>query len=605
MEPVSNQQLSPLKNTGLSAADLSLRNQIIAASKVLGYRSMPPSIDKFIDDPYYLGNTSIGGKAMYPFWKEELRKIFPSPIHTAHPFIVLTGAIGIGKSTFSKVVALYNECRLMHMENLTFFGIAITKPLNFIFFHTSVQKAYDDFIGSCDLIASQSPFFQKMWGPNSENKIPLEKKADGPRSNNAIGGDVLFYNLSEINFVRYDKAEEKIDTAFKRWKSRFIKAYGYLGNIILDTSAQGDSSVVENFIKKNQYPIYIIRGSTWKAKAHLNIYFKTIDPNTGLKYFLVYTGDSVQSPFILSSKDDITEKMDRDRIIEVPNELRADFHYNIETALQDQAGISTTSTGKFLPDNKRFLDSCTIKQLYPDVMIVDFYDKTDRIIDKIKDQLEAFVPKDRILFIRFDIGVVKDLCGISITYFEKFVPYSLSTDSKLQVPLFKSPICFGLSRKSGQETPISHLMDFVLDLKDTYEIGLVTADQYASRQLLQDLEREGIPASYLSVDRTDAAYIYWKNLVNSGCWEGPENEHLIKEICNLKHEGGKVDHPHDFSKDVADAMVGSVFSAYNNLDLAQQLSSTYRTDHQLSIVNNMLGTNYNSEIQNKLNNLFK
>lgn len=586
----------------VTVADLSYEQKLQAAAKILGYRSMPPSIEKFIDDPYYLGNSGIGGKAMYPFWKDELKKIFPTPIHTAFPFIVLTGAIGIGKSTFSKVVALYNECRLMHMNNLNFFGIAVTKPINFIFFHTSVQKAHDDFIGSCDLIAGQSPFFLKMWGANSENKIPMEKKADGPRSNNAIGGDVIFYNLSEINFVRYDKAEEKIDTAFKRWNSRFMKAYGYIGNIILDTSAQGDASVVENFIKHNKYKIHIVRGSTWAAKAHLKMHFRQVDPKTGLTHFEVYSGDSIHGPFIITPAKELTEKMDRDRVIKVPNELRSSFEFNIETSLQDEAGISTTSTGKFLPDNAKFLESMSIKQLHKDVMIVDFYDKTDRILDKIRDQIEEFVPKDRILFIRFDIGVVKDLCGVSITYFEKFIPYSTSTGSKLQIPTFKTPVAFGLSRKSDQETPISHLMDFILDLRETHEIGLVTADQYASRQLLQDLEREGIPSAYLSVDRTDAAYIYWKQLTNSGCWQGPQNDHLINEICNLLHVGGKVDHPHDSSKDVADAMVGSVYSAYQNLELAQMLSSKYRTDHQLSIINNMLGMNQNSEIQGQLQN---
>lgn len=566
-----------------------------AASKILGYRELPPTIRQFIQDPYFLGDTPIG-KNLYPIWLEHLEEIFPSAIHTRYHFIVLTGAIGTGKSTFSKIVGLYNKCRMAYLENLDWFGIAVTKPISWVWFHTTTSKARSDFIDSCYMIASESPFFQEL---NSQGTmIPMQDTADGPRSNNGIGGDVIFYNLSEINFIRRDKAEHKMDTAFKRWTSRFQGAVNYLGNIILDTSSQGDDSVVEDFIKANPYKVKVVRVSTWDAKRHLNIYFQQ-DPMT----FKVYSGDSVHEPFIIESEDQITMKMDSDRIIEVPSELLSDFRFNIHTALQDQAGISTVSTGKYLTDISLFTDRLLIENSLPDVDEVDFYDMSDKLIDHIRPQLEAKVSKDLPLFIRFDIGVVRDKCGVAITQFDEWIPYG--EGSKLKRPSFITPLHIALSRRPGQETSISHLHEFILDLAaEGYVIGEVTTDQYASRQLLQDLKRDGFLVRSISVDRSDGPYIYFKNLFKSGLWKGCVSELAEYEVRGLLHQDGKVDHPSDGSKDLMDAIVGSVKSANDHLESASTLVVGKIATNYASMYQMIKEQDGSSEVQDLFNNIF-
>jgi hypothetical protein len=119
-----------------------------------------------------------------------------------------------------------------------------------------------------------------------------------------------------------------------------------------------------------------------------------------------------------------------------------------------------------------------------------------------------------------------------------------------------------------------------MDLAERFEIGEFTADQFASRQMMQDLEREGIKVRLLSVDRTDSAYIYWKNMISNGLWFGEENPVAIREACELSFDGHKYDHPKDGSKDICDAICGSVYSCYENLDTAIQLSKKYRVETQ-------------------------
>jgi len=366
--------------------ELNYEQKLQAAAKIIGYSKMPPSIEEFIEDEYYLGETFGDGK-LYPYWKEKLVELFPTPIHTAYTYIVLTGAIGVGKSTFSKIVALYNKCRLDHMKDHSFFGLAKTKSIDMLFFHTSVGKAIGDFINSNQMIEKNSPYFSG--GLINNHRILY--KADGVRGNNAIGGDIIFYNLSEVNFIPYHKAKHKIDQAYKRFKSRYQKAIGYVGNIIIDTSAQGDGSIADEFIEENDYgDVMVVRANVWEAKKHLNIYGRVgvlfvtnplwyegsdqpkklkipdsykeeyetnpamisqfsqgqlDDWHENLGWFEVYSGDSLVSPFVITDKEkEVTAKMDSDRIIKVPLELYRDFKSNVTTSLQDMAGLSTSST---------------------------------------------------------------------------------------------------------------------------------------------------------------------------------------------------------------------------------------------------------------------
>lgn len=519
----------PSENTVWNS--LSEHDQLVAASKIIGYRQLPPTIEEFIESKYYLGN-SVGDGAMYPFWKEKLKELFPSPIHTSNTVIVAKGAIGTGKSFFSRVAAMYTECRLSMLENLRFFGLASGKTINTVFFHVNNTKAYDDFISPCYEWGKESPFFTEIWDKGT--KIPTAFVADGPRTS-AIGGDVVFYNLSEINFVDYEVASHKLDTAVKRFESRFGLDNGYLGCIVLDSSSQGDDAIVDEFIANNPFNPMVISVSQWEAKAHTGKF-----GNHG--WTKCYCGDSVNQPFLFENGKVLLESMDPTRVIEIPNELLPQFRFDIITSLQDLAGVSTKSTGIFLQDKENFKSSLSIKSHIPETVIVDMYDRTDRIFDKIQHQL-SLIPKDRIIFPRFDIGVVNDLTGFSISYFEEFKQFS--EGSSLKEPVYKTPVQIGIGRKPGQETSISHLLDLCLDLAKLWEIGEVTADQYASRQLFQDLDREGIRSRYLSVDRTDEAYIYWKNVFNAGRWTGMYNSILEKEVCELKHQGGKIDHPND------------------------------------------------------------
>jgi hypothetical protein len=112
---------------------------------------------------------------------------------------------------------------------------------------------------------------------------------------------------------------------------------------------------------------------------------------------------------------------------------------------------------------------------------------------------------------------------------------------------------------------LSKIRDFIVYLKNELhiKIGMVSADQFQSAQLLQELDELGFPTMNLSVDRTADAYLQLTSLM----YEERINMYHYKpfkdELFHLIYYPAKrkVDHPKNGSKDVADSVAGATFSA--------------------------------------------
>lgn len=507
--------------------------ELIALAKVLGYKKMPPDIIEFIENPFYLGKSI----EVFPFWKEKLREIYPTPIHTATPFISLNCAIGSGKSTVSKVMELYQECRLDHLGDISVLGIGkyLTKPICSYFFHTSNEKARSEFGNSLAMMKSSSAYFERGLETPSRRSDYI---FDSTKTNSAIGRDILFFNFSEVNFTDYYKTYDKIESGMGRFTARFIGCKDFFGQVVLDSSPSSTSSVSVDFIKRNpQLNIYTVYAPIWEAHKHKNIYFKAGSCK-------VYLGDSNYDPFLIDEDRPLTSDMDPDLVITVPKELEREFRADPIRAIRDKAGISTDSTGSFFKSKDKLNEVFTIPVYNKDIIACDMYNAEDRIMDHLQTSINMLIPKDKTLFIRLDLGVVKDHTGLSIGYLDSYY-YPNPTDKKVKLPKYKIPISVAISRYQGQETSITKITEFILQLANDYSIGGVSADSFQSRNMLQDLKIAGIPVKDLSVDRTNTAYNYLKNVIYNKYIELPQNKLLMKEMKNLQFIGDKVDHPAD------------------------------------------------------------
>jgi len=105
-----------------------------------------------------------------------------------------------------------------------------------------------------------------------------------------------------------------------------------------------------------------------------------------------------------------------------------------------------------------------------------------------------------------------------------------------------------------------------------YPIGGISFDSYQSAQPGQILTKLAFEVSYVSVDRSESAYLTLASLIQNQCVSYYDYPILQKELRELRRDlqRKKVDHPQTNSdgsmgsKDVADALCGAVTSALKN-----------------------------------------
>lgn len=586
----------------VSSGDLSKDNKLLLMANLIGYTAMPPYIDEFIEDEYYCGK--FLGKYVFKHWRGVLRKLFPNPIMQPYPYVCLTGALGAGKSTIAKVAELYLSCKLDHLYDFSFSALADTKGLVASFFHTNRAKAQYEFVDSINKMRGKSPYFSQgmLGGPQ------MAMRTDGTRGNSAIGEDVLFYNMSELNFVKPAIARDKITQAHHRNKSRFQKILGYFPMIILDSSADAANSVVDEFINNNPFNgVYVDRSAIWEAKDGLGIYF-----NEGS--FDLYKGDSQNRPHIIEPEEDISG-LDKDRIVKCPKELEPDFRANLIQAMMDMGGISVSTSENFIQDITCINKRCMLHDYLPNPIYVEFSDLKDDIMSKVEHAIEI-LPKDKIIYISLDAAIANDLYTVAIGYVDRLfeVPNKVSKEgNRIYYPVVTVPILFGISRYATQYTSITHVEQFILALRDRgYEIGTVTCDQYQSEQLIQNLVRTGIRTYKISTDRTDVPMSKMKDALYRGLLYMPNSPILKAEMKRLKVAEGKIDAPREevegitTHKDYVDAVCRCYNSILNDQDKAIQPSSAASMDVQLESTKKLLsrGDNTQRTITNMLQGLY-
>ena len=232
-----------------------------------------------------------------------------------------------------------------------------------------------------------------------------------------------------------------------------------------------------------------------------------------------------------------------------------------------------------------------MKNLIPEILTVDFFDKKDRLIDQVNPMIRT-IPKKTFLWVGLDLAVAEDTTGISAVSFDHWEEVNGT-----RVPYFKCHFIFGVTRMQGQETSLFHIYQFLKDLSEDYNI-MVSADQAFSKNILQDLEREGIQTRYLSTDRTPDMAIFLKNCINREQIELPNHIRLQREAYDLKvvPPKGKIDHPKKASlildnkdgklpgsKDIWDSLTSAVYSCNLSIVDGEEMGVNISYHKQLDI----------------------
>lgn len=324
-----NPNLEELKNTICNLSDENFKSLIEELVGDLSDRHLL-NINDFIEKY----TTCI-----YPYWKDNLSEIYPIKGFKKFNEIIITGAVGIGKTTIPLYMLAYELYYLLNVyEPHRKLGILKDSKLVFNLFYVnhlmSVKSYFDTIINNI---------------PEIKNKIKSEKEGEYILFENNI--EVRFNSIKnyrpELGVVHYlsiFNLEYPIDTQpnkilnktyldiLNRCQARFQNKEGMIGGVIL--AGYPDSSLINDRleIQSSKY-LKLSKMSDWEV----NPYRK---PTTN-KTFAVCTGNGrFLEPKILEKDEDVND-YPTNCIINVPEDFRSSFEKDLIRSLRDLAGVRT------------------------------------------------------------------------------------------------------------------------------------------------------------------------------------------------------------------------------------------------------------------------
>lgn len=554
--------------------------------KYAEYKEIPVDFLTFIDDDCYLGKAwkdANGKSKMYPYWRKKLCELFPDNVTTAVNNAIFSGARGIGKSENAIAAALYLMHRVMCLKDpLAHYHLKTTDTVVFAFMNITQKLSEEIGITKLQNTVKLSPWFVErgrivgrtnpLWEPPEPIRVVV-----GSQAKDVIGQAVIFGFFDEISFIRnqdLDKqkaiAKDMINTCIGGMKTRYIYNGENSSLLILASSKRSDKSFLEEHMRKKledeQEEALIVDEPVWKVKP----------PETySGKRFKVALGNKFLTSQVVQDGADIDELREKGyKIIDVPVELKSEFIMDIDRALCDFAGISSSEISKYISGEawRKCIDESYVNPfskeileigLNDDIQYKDFFD-----LAKIKSEYKNFP-----LFIHMDMSLAGDKTGIAGTWITRKRVASSETSGSSDLYL---RVAFAVDIKAPKGTQISLEKNrrFIYWLKEVgFNIKGITTDTFQSADTGQTLLQRNYPYKVLSVDRVDTdricrPYQYFRNCIYEQRVTCFYCEKLSDEVTDLERNinTGKVDHPDGHSKDLCDAVCGSLYNASTYAD---------------------------------------
>lgn len=168
--------------------------------KFADFEETPVDIYTFLHDKRYLGNALYdqeGRFTLFPYWEQKLKEIFPTPTETRFNTVVLTGAIGLGKSTIAVICLLYMLYRLLNLKDpYLYYGMQPIDKLTISLMNITLENAKGVAMDKLNQMILSSEWFMahgEMAGTtNLEYRPQKHIEVIAASSNNQVIGRALF-----------------------------------------------------------------------------------------------------------------------------------------------------------------------------------------------------------------------------------------------------------------------------------------------------------------------------------------------------------------------------------------------------------------------------
>ncbi|MHA1289830.1 MAG: hypothetical protein ACTSPB_20820, partial [Candidatus Thorarchaeota archaeon] len=527
----------------------------------LNYKERPPTMGEFLCNPAYLGGLTEEGKGVYPVWKETLDVISKED---SKYLIVLSGAIGTGKTRCAVYGVLYTMCRILCLKDpWAHFNLASGGQMSIVFFNLTKSQSESSTYKLFQTHLLGSPWFREhgiVGGSELNPKVefPIFKYTFASPFVPGFGSqgeDVIAALMDEVDSpvasdVQRQKVVRAYENARRRLDSRFVIGGDTIGRFFLVASKQERVSFLNTFIAKYKSDpcMMVVDIPLWRAKPKSHYCGKM---------FRVMVGDIYNPPVILENQEDVDVAVRKGfDVISVPVEFYPSFVKDLVGSLRDIAGISVSHirATKLFP-SETLLTRCYTDDPNPSKQITIEIGLEDNVNLLEYLDFSAFcVPLNIPRFIHVDYAYSGDgdACGLGMSCIRGWTDKNVETQEGnfvlQKVPILWTDFVLRIKGRPGDKIPLNKVRKLILDLKNLkgVNIRMVSYDlSIATEDTKQILTRAGVECDSLSMDKDPQMYRSFRGLVEEERWSTPFNPYLHFELKNLEDdpERNKIDHP--------------------------------------------------------------
>lgn len=367
-------------------------------------------------------------------------------------------------------------------------------------------------------------------------------------SHNCSFEDEISFQLNQDIDKQKKKAMTLISSIDARMQSRFMKGEKLPTLHILASSKRTDQSFLESYIdlkrRNDSKSTLIIDEPQWVIRT---------DKDSPKKFPVAVGNKFLENEVLPIDSDETLLQEYRDKgysILMVPIGYYEKFIDDIDIALTDIAGISTSNTTRYISGAR--WSTCRDNSLKN-----PFTKEIITVGNALDDQAQysdffdlSLIPRDMIskpLYIHLDMSMTGDKTGIAGVWIKG---KKIGKDQGLQSKDLVFQVAFSVSIKApkGHQISFEKNRNFIRWLKQQgFNIKEITSDTFQSADLQQQLSAEGFNCKILSVDRVQdkicLPYQYFKSSIYENRIVTYQTNLLTEEIVGLvRYENGKVDH---------------------------------------------------------------
>jgi len=549
------------------------------------FEQKPASIKEFLG----VGYLEIESK-IRPGIAQALIEIFGEEVNgdriATYEEAMVTGAIGIGKTTFASIALPYMAHWILCLKDpQDYFDLLPGSRIALMQMSTSEDQAVQVIFGDIKARIEHSPWFVEnyQFDPKFSKQIRFAAKdiwiLPGDSAETTFEGyNILAGILDEMDSHKITKdkdyAELGFNTINSRIASRFIDTTtkGHKGLIIcIGQMKKGVGFAADKYEEMLKNPkAHVTRMTIWESRGW-QLYLNPDGTRDSFWY------DIKRKQIIPAT---LVEYVDNPDMMEIPAAYRHQFENKPEMALRDLAGIPPAISDPFISLTDK-IDSCR------DRWAAAHGDESPVKSNPSRPEFEDWFrgngdPRRRAVHIDLAVSGNGDALGMAMGHIDHLV----ERDNELK-PHIVIDCLIRIKASPGQEIILSDVRNVLYLLKNEYRFRIidVTMDGFQSTDTMQQLRKKKFSVDYLSVDKSTLPYEDLREAIYEERLDFPKYltytnkgdtslvEIAVRELQQLTNTGRKIDHPTNGSKDLADAMAGVVTTLMGDRGYRKGVSS--------------------------------